>query len=161
MRRGKAILLFGFMTLALLGYAGWCARFFVMKPGIFFDPAVPPEARQAIHAWCDSPEAPGAELFAWDVYLERLQDPWKKGPTPVLARMIRDGTTQGVYVRHWSRPAVGWEFANVNGQWMLLNEVVEFNVRERERNHLRRREQEDRRMLEMMPPMPDQWSTDF
>ncbi|QJE98927.1 hypothetical protein [Luteolibacter luteus] len=161
MRRGKAILLFGLMTLALLGYAGWCARFFLMKPGVNFDPAVPQEARQAVLAWCDSPDAPGAELFAWNVYLERLQNPWKKGPSPVLVRMIQVGPTQGIYVRHKSRPAVGWEFANADGKWILLNEVGEFNIMQREKDYFLRREQEDREILLRAPQMPNQWSTDF
>jgi hypothetical protein len=159
MKRRNAILLFGFMSLAVVGYAAWGARVFLLKPGIVFDPDVPDAARAVIRGWHDSDRFATAERFTWQAYLGRLQNPWQKGSVPVTVRLIRGG---GIYVQHGSRPAVGWEFAKANEEWMLLNEVVDFEIRERERAHLRDRGgNPDLRVLDRAAEPADPWSKDF
>jgi hypothetical protein len=96
MKRRKFVLLFGFMLILIVCYAGWCAREFFIHPKIERGPYVPDEAWTVIEEHFAVEGFP-VPHFSWPRYCDRLIHPYEGtlGPARTWVRFEDE-----IYVYH-------------------------------------------------------------
>ncbi len=113
MRRRKFILLTGIFILLISGYAGWCARKFLIHPAIERGSDIPDGAWTAIQQHFAGKGFPPPR-FTWQDYADLLMHPYESNTTP--AKTHRIGTEE-VWVVHEGRALA---FYKPEGRWIAL-----------------------------------------
>ena len=109
MSRRKAILLLLAFTVAILGYATWCARPFYVKPSIEVESGVPDELREAaLYWWEENGGSAKPEQFQFRRYLFFLMHPYQTSPQPV--RVSKPDDEEAALLGFSSKPRMNVRF---------------------------------------------------
>ena len=92
MRRKRAILLFGSLTLSILAYCTWCGRCFYLNPPLELQEGMPKGIASACRDWRSSSDQIQPIDFSWKVFGERLMKPFSD---PATVRIIWSPGPQG------------------------------------------------------------------
>lgn len=107
MRRSRAILFFGSLTLLIIGYLCWAARPFIIRPRVEFAAKVPGKEQKIIKTWLIEFGGFGPEKFDFRRYVLQLMHPYETAMTPAIATFSAgDSYTPEhvVLIRHPKKP---------------------------------------------------------
>lgn len=122
MKRSSAIVLFGSLSLMIIGYLSWCCRPFYIRPNLEFAPTVPDDARDAVNAWVKDSGGYGPEDFTLSRLIANLIYPYDQGVfIPAAVTFIeRDPWTNGngLVINHPCKPYNVRFCKDSNGKWL-------------------------------------------
>jgi len=129
MSRIRALLLFGGLTLSILGYIAWCSRTFWVLVALPDLTLIPENQRAAAEAAVEAAGLTKPDPFSRDLMLELLMKPYDTAPRPVISGLYRvpNAALTGylhVYrgrrnVRSGEHPVIF--FRRSNEQWVLIS----------------------------------------
>jgi hypothetical protein len=98
MKKKRALLLSGSITLAILGYGAWCGRAFYLSVPVPELIEAPAECRADVQELLEKYQLTRPEPFGWKLFLRFLTKPYNSRPCAIRVEDLTPGPTTGFHL---------------------------------------------------------------